>query len=209
MSRTPKARAGARGYNSPLREAQTARTRELILDALTTLLSERAADEISTKDIASLAGVADRTVSRHFPDRSSLRDGLAQRATVVDEPEFDTLETLDALADILPQVYARFDEHEALTRAAVLLNADPRRLASATKQRSLRWRTITDRTFPELDDSQRLGLMALTHMLGSSQTWLRLREQFGVEADQSGVVAAWALQALLNETRRGNEPPSG
>ena len=47
---------------------------------LTTLLGDRRADEVTTRDIATLAGVSERTVYRHFPDRRALLDGLSQRS---------------------------------------------------------------------------------------------------------------------------------
>lgn len=208
MERKQKTDLGTRDYHSPLRAAQVAHTRDLILDALTALLSEHPSDEISPNDIASRADVAERTVYRHFPDRSSLHDGLAQRALDVGGPDIDDVDTLDDVVDIVPEVYATFDQHEALTRAAVLLSADPRRMAADSKRRSQKWSAATDRTFPDLDQSQRLGLTAMTRIFGSAQTWLRLREEFGMDADQSGALAAWAMQAMLNDTRRGNPPPS-
>ena len=59
-------------YTSTLRDRQVAQTRELILDALTALLGDRRADEVTTRDIAAAAGVSERTVYRHFPDRTAL-----------------------------------------------------------------------------------------------------------------------------------------
>jgi AcrR family transcriptional regulator len=73
MSETPE--SDSRPYTSTLRERQVAQTRELILDAVTTLLADRRADEVATRDIAAAAGVSERTVYRHFPDRDSLLDG--------------------------------------------------------------------------------------------------------------------------------------
>jgi AcrR family transcriptional regulator len=78
MSESPP-QSDARPYRSTLRERQVAQTRELILDAVTTLLADRRADEVSTRDIAAVAGVSERTVYRHFPDRDSLLDGLSRR----------------------------------------------------------------------------------------------------------------------------------
>ena len=205
---TPTSSAGSRGYNSPLRQAQADQTRDLILDALTALLADLPSDEISIRDLAGSAGVAERTVYRHFPDRTALHHGLSQRARDVGGVDLDDDATLDDLAAIMPAVYAGFDEHEGVTRAAVLLNADPRRLASDTKQRTHEWMSVTRRTFPELSELQTTGLTAVTRMLGSSQTWLRFREEFGLSGEESGGIAAWAANAMLAEVRRGNLPPS-
>ena len=51
-----------RTYSSPLRKSRASRTRDLILDALTELLANHRVDEVSTKQIAELAGVSQPTV---------------------------------------------------------------------------------------------------------------------------------------------------
>ncbi|RPI05757.1 MAG: TetR/AcrR family transcriptional regulator, partial [Actinobacteria bacterium] len=67
MSEAP-SQSERRPYTSTLRERQVAQTRELILDAVTSLLGDRRADEVTTRAIAAEAGVSERTVYRHFPD---------------------------------------------------------------------------------------------------------------------------------------------
>ena len=71
-----------RPYSSPLRDSQVQRTRDLILDALTELLSEQPSDQVSTREIAERAGVSQPTVYRHYPDRQALLEGLADRVTL-------------------------------------------------------------------------------------------------------------------------------
>ena len=70
----------------------------LILDAVTTLLGDRRADEVTTRDIAAEAEVSS-TVYRHFPDREALLEGLTQRLPQLDgvKPSF-AAGGLDALA---------------------------------------------------------------------------------------------------------------
>ena len=198
-----------RSYQSPLREAQANQTRDLILDALTELLNERPSDEISTRDLAAVAGVAERTVYRHFPDRGALHEGLSQRAIDAGGKDVDDARSLDDVAEMMIEVFEHFEQHEAANRAAVLLNADPRRLAADSTRRSQTWRELTDRTFPDLDDDQRRTLAALTRILASSQTWLRLREEYAMKGHESGPAVSWAMTAMLNEVRRGNPPPLG
>ena len=60
MSEAPN-RSERKPYTSTLRERQVAQTRELILDAVTALLADRRADEVTTRDIAAEAGVSERT----------------------------------------------------------------------------------------------------------------------------------------------------
>jgi AcrR family transcriptional regulator len=194
-----------RGYHSPLRQAQADRTGELIVEALIDLLAERPSDEISTRDIARAAGVSERTVYRHFPDRRELHEALAERL-LAQPPSIDEVDDLDELAVRVADAYMAFEANSRETIAAALLNVDPRRLASDTARRSARWVDLTGRTFPDLDERQRLGLAAVTRLLGSSQTWLRLREEFGIAGDESATLAQWAIGALVEQTRRGAPP---
>ena len=80
----PARRSTGKPYTSTLRQRQAAQTRELILDAVTSLLGDRRADEVTTRDLATAAGVSERTVYRHFPDRDALLEGLSQRLPQLD-----------------------------------------------------------------------------------------------------------------------------
>jgi hypothetical protein len=61
----------ARRYVSPKREAQTAATREAILEAFAEQLSESGRDKLSPSEAAVRAGVSLRTVHFHFPNEAS------------------------------------------------------------------------------------------------------------------------------------------
>lgn len=83
-------RAPTRAYTSPLRDDQSRRTQELILDAFTELLADKRAGDITTSEIAERAGVSQPTVYRHFSDREALLAGLSARLSVLmdaDMPE--------------------------------------------------------------------------------------------------------------------------
>lgn len=68
-----------RSYHSALREEQARLTRDRILDALTALLADRRADDITTQRIAERAGVSQPTVYRYLPDRTALLNGMTER----------------------------------------------------------------------------------------------------------------------------------
>src|SRR3712207_6425766 len=61
-----------RTYNSPLREQQQERTREIIVDAICAQVVESGANDFSVQDIARRANVSLRTVYRYFPAREDL-----------------------------------------------------------------------------------------------------------------------------------------
>lgn len=197
-----------RPYSSSLRDRQAHQTRNLILDALTELLSEHAVDEISTRAIAELAGVSQPTVYRHFPDRQALLEGLSNRVSEMVELQVDTLplERLDDLAARATQDIARSEEHVVASVAEAVLNADPRRLSQASRARSDSLRRVVVASLPDYDERDHLRITALLRCIYSVQSWLRMREEFGIPGTESGEILGWALATLVKEMKTGNFP---
>jgi AcrR family transcriptional regulator len=194
-------------YTTTLRDRQVAQTRELILDAVTDLLGDRRPDEVTTRDIAMLAGVSERTVYRHFPDRDALLEGLTGRLLQLDgvAPSFET-GGLDALAPTSRRLMALLDEHFVMARAEAVFNADPRRFAAGTQANSRGMLQLIATELPELDERERRRIAAVIRCLVSTQAWLRMREEFGVPGTESGLVVAWVIETIVRELRAGNLP---
>jgi AcrR family transcriptional regulator len=197
----------SRRYNSPLRAEQAQRTRDLILDAFTDLLDDRRADDITTREIAQRAGVSQPTVYRHFPDRTALLEGLSGRiGRKVGVPSIPTPESVD---DIGPQIEAMFigsDDFAVELRAEVLLNSDPRWYAAQTRRTSEVFLRLVEEAFPELDGRRQAQVAGLLRCLGSSHSWLRMREEYGVPGTESGPMTRWAMETILAAVRRGDLP---
>ena len=208
MSTAPM-RSTNKPYASTLRERQVAQTRELILDALTTLLGDRRADEVTTRDLAAAAGVSERTVYRHFPDRESLLEGLTRRLPPLDgvKPSFGT-GGLDDLAPTSRRLMEVLDEHYVTARAEAVLNADPRRFGSDTQANTREMRELLAKELPGLSDREQLRIAAVLRCLVSTQAWLRMREEFGVLGTESGQVVAGVVDTIIRELRAGNTPAS-
>jgi len=206
MSEAPN-RSERKPYSSTLRERQVAQTRELILDAVTTLLGDRRADEVTTRDIAAEAGVSERTVYRHFPDREALLEGLTQRLPQIDgvTPSF-AAGGLDALAPTSRRLMELLDEHYVTARAEAVFNADPRRFAAGTRTNTRDMRTLLAKELPDLSEREQLRVAAVIRCLASTQAWLRMREEFGVPGTESGPVVAWVIDTIIRELRAGNAP---
>lgn len=193
-------------YSPTLRERQVAQTRDLILDALITQLGDHRADEVTTRDIATLAGVSERTVYRHFPDRRALLDGLSQRLPPgPDIPSFGA-GGLDDLAATSRRLMELLDEHYVAARAEAVLNADPRHFAADTQANTRDMRDLLAAGLPDLDERERIRIAAVFRCLVSTQAWLRMREEFGVPGTESGPVVAWVIDTIIRELRAGNTP---
>jgi AcrR family transcriptional regulator len=196
-----------RRYSSPLREEQAQRTRELILDALTALLAERRADEVSTRQIAERAGVSQPTVYRHFPDRRALIEGLADRVDrQVAAQSTHIPQTLEDWAAWAPHANRMADDHAVEATAEAVLNADPRRYSEASRRRTEELRASVARSLPDLDAVDQHRVTALLRILASAQAWLRMREEFGLTGADSGALVGWAIRVLTQAIRDGDFP---
>lgn len=197
-----------RSYSSPLRERQARQTRDLILDALTDLLETHRADEVTTRELARAAGVSERTVYRHFPDREALLGGLSDRLRSLTgtSPPGGPIESVDDLPMVAIRVMAGLDQFHAAARAEALFNADPRRFSPDTRENTVQFRQMVAAAFPELDEREQVRLAAVIRCLLSAQAWLRMREEFGVPGVESGPTVAWVLDTIFTEIRRGGRP---
>ncbi len=197
-----------RPYSSPLRDRQAQQTRDHILDSLTELLGELPATEITTREIAERAGVSQPTIYRHFPDRQALLEGLTARieAFVADAGEVESIETIDELVARAVRGIALTETRVVEATAEAILNADPRRLSSGSRARSAELRRVVENSFPDYDERDHLAITALLRNLYSVQTWLRMREEFGILGEESGPILAWAMEVLVKEIRAGNFP---
>jgi AcrR family transcriptional regulator len=200
-----------RQYSSPLRERHAQQTRDLILDAVTALLETRRIDEVTTREIAQTAGVSERTVYRHFPDRDALLTGLSARLVRElgdrQDPMRPRIDTVDDLKAAVVRLMAGLEEFHVAARAEALFNADPRRFSPDTRANSEQFPIAIAAILPELGKQECLRLAAVVRCLLSAQAWLRMREEFGISGDDSGPVVAWVLDAIVNEVHRGNLPP--
>jgi AcrR family transcriptional regulator len=196
-----------RPYSSPLRERQAQQTRELIVDTLVDLLETRRADEVTSRDLARTAGVSERTLYRHFPDREALLAGLSERVVHLANPAPGIpVDSVDDLPGVAVALMAGLDEHHVAARAEALLNADPRRYSPATREHTERMRELVAEAFPDLDEREQVRVTAVVRCLVSAQAWLRMREELGVPGAEAGPTVAWVLETLFREIRRGHGP---
>lgn len=197
-----------RPYHSPLRERQAAETRHLILTALARVIAEQGTSDFTVEDVAEQAGVAIRTVYRHFPNRQALLDGLAE---VLDEQFADlrAADELPGLADdvahtdellsVVPAVMRRFDELEPFSTAMVLTANRGMLRSQRHERRTLQFRTIFADKLERVDPDERDAVFAVVRHLLSSQTWFALRKEFGLEGEAAGRAVARAIAATLED----------
>lgn len=195
-----------RRYHSPLRERQAAETRHLILEALAQVIAERGTSDFTVDDVAEQAGVATRTVYRHFPNRQALLDGLTEaiddefadlRAADEVPGLADEVASADDLLATVPAIMRRFDDLEPFSTAMVLTANRGLLRSRRHDQRTRLFRAIFDTELAALDPGEREAVFAVIRHLLSSQTWFALRKEFGVDGEAAGQAVARAIRAVL------------
>lgn len=196
-----------RTYHSPLRQRQAQQTRDLILEALTEFVAESGPDELSMQLVADRAGVNKRTLYRHFPDRAAMVNALTEQlADEVDHRPEQALASIDDLPELVASAFAQFETTATKIRAVTLLDSDPRRRSADVKDRSERWRQLLAEELPALTERQHHQLAAVLRVVGSSHSWLRLRDEFELTSTEAAEIAEVAVEAILEHARDGRFP---
>ncbi|MBW3570342.1 MAG: TetR/AcrR family transcriptional regulator [Gemmatimonadetes bacterium] len=196
-----------RDYRSPLRREQAEQTREKILDAVVEEMSEGGLHTFSVAAAARRAGVAERTVYRHFPDLEALIEGLDTRFAALNlqaEPERP-----EELPEAPSRLFALFDAHENLVRARLQtdLGQEVRRRERAKRARWLQG--VLEEATEHLSSAGRRRVAAVLHHLVSSESWRMMKDEFGFDGAESGLAVGWAVGLIVAALRDGDTGVEG
>ena len=178
-------------------------TRLRILRAFTDVLADPAAEDVTIPLVARRARVSLRTVYRHFPTREALFDAWAEW---VDQNLQIHLHSYPEQADRLPEftreLYRSYDESEPVVEAMLNSKAG-RTVRERTRRRRQRQfeRAMSELT-EELEPTERLRALGVVYLLVSAPAWQAMRDQWGLDGEQAGKAAAWAVRVLTDELRR-------
>ncbi len=197
----------SRSYDSSYRASQTEQTRNLILDTLAEMVAEDGFEGIIVKDLAARAGIAARTIYRHFPDRNALHDGLADRLAESTGPAV-TLAEWQTWPELFQSVYADFDRDEVANTVGAKLNAIRARSPADSMRRRQMFHDSIVANFSSFDDAEIEAMLAVVAILGSSRTWLRLKDEFDMPGTQSGPIMRWIMELVLADIEKNGGPPS-
>jgi AcrR family transcriptional regulator len=183
----------------PLRERHKETTRGTILRALADIVSEGDVHSFTVQQVADRAGVAHRTVYRHFPSREALLEALAEwldaelgrRGT----PVFPR--TLDELPEAAELVFELFDEYDAIVRALAITYAATGIRPPTRKARTEAFRRVIDTGMPHLSAEERQRFFVVSRALMNSQTWQFFHDHLGMDGAESGRAVSWAIRTLV------------
>lgn len=187
-----------RPYTSTRRAEAAARTRELILEAVAKGLADGGMDAVSFESIAQHAGIAARTVYRHFPTRERLLtafwDWLMERLDFKDYPR-----TEQELLSAVPRVFAMMDRNERLVRSylASQLIREIRQPVEPQRNRDIS-RCIAGAT-AGLPEREIQRAIAVIQALFSAPVWQVMRDRVGLTGKQAGEAVSWTIEVLLRE----------
>jgi AcrR family transcriptional regulator len=176
-------------------------TRARILDAVGAEITRGALHELSMEAVARRARVSARTVYRYFPTKDDLLtafwDWFLDQLGVGDDPV-----SADELPDFVDRLFEMFGRQEPLMRGFIASRAG----AEARRASFPRRRRQIERSLESLTDKMdradaRLALAAL-HLCYSANSWLTMRDMWGLSSAEAGRAAAWAMRVLLSELRR-------
>lgn len=180
-------------------ERQRLATRQAILDAALRLLREEPARPFTHEAVAERAAVAARTVYRHFPARADLTLALWERIRDATGTRWPRTE-----AEILPALrvtFEQFDEHEALTRAAIASAASTSYPVHGSAEGRAAFREALAELLAALPRDEGDRLVANCLAIYSAPFWQMLRDRGHLSAADARTAGAAAIEAVLTAAR--------
>ncbi len=189
------------GTVSSFHERTRNASREAILEAVERRLSHADLDELTFAQVATEAGVAERTVYRHFPTKNELLEAFwlhVQRRLGLEASVRSWSDYLGSRA----ATFAEMQRREPMMRA--LLGSAQARDARARLKRERQdgIRRVVREAVGDLAEPQFTELCALVHVLGSAPTWQALKDSWGIEGERAGRLAASAIAILAEAAKR-------
>lgn len=189
----------ARTYSSPLRAEQAEQTTARIVQAAVDLLSEGDASDLSMAEVAERAGVSVRTVYRSFAGKDELLDGvigwinahIEERTAARPETRRDLETTTGDVIEVIFQI-------EPLYRALFATAAGRASHQRTAPERRAGMRAAYAAEIEGLDDGEALRLLAVLHLVASSNGALFMKDYWDLPPEDIGRVIEWAIRVLAD-----------
>ncbi len=195
-----------RQYNSPLRQQQSAATRERIVAAgaeLVRSLPDWDWTNLTARAIGERADVSERTVHRYFPTERKLRDAVLQRLVEESGIDLGSL-TLDNFAQTTSGLLGFLSSFAA--SASTSTNVGDPTLISIDQLRCQALLQAVHRAIPN-DTSQDLeAVAALLDLLWSPPPYERLITAWRFENQRAIGAITWLIALIQEAVRDGRGP---
>lgn len=195
MSRSP--------LNAPLSlgERHVENTRRWIVTAALDLLEQDGGVPLTNASIAARCGVSERTVYRHYASRDALLNDVATEVgRRLDPPPVPG--SIGELVDFPGQLFGRFEECAALTRAALQSELFARLRDGVSVSRGTALKRLLDRDLPDSCKEQRKLTANNLRYLLTATTWNYYRNQLQLSAEVTVASVCLAVDQLLAGLRQ-------
>lgn len=192
-----------RSYESPVRRERAAQTRDRIVAAGAELVHSFATwdwSELTVRGVAERAGVAERTVYRHFATERELRDAILARLQEEAGVSVDGLQLSDFAA-----VTARVVSYLSTFAIEPKVLTDPTFVAIDQQRRAALLQALESRT-EGWSDRDRTMAASLLDVFWSVPTYERMRSTWELSHDDIGLAIGWVIGLIEAAITEGGTP---
>jgi AcrR family transcriptional regulator len=193
----------SRPYNSPVRQAQAAQTRDRIVSAGAELAhSLKSWDwrDVTVRAVAERAGVNERTVYRHFATERELRDAILGRLEEEAGISVDGLELSD-FAETTARVLSYLSTFAVVPKVAL----DPAFVALDERRRAALVGAVAERT-PDWSERDQRVAAALLDVFWGVPTYERMRATWGLSDEETSRAITWVISLVEAAIAEGGSP---
>jgi TetR/AcrR family transcriptional regulator, regulator of autoinduction and epiphytic fitness len=188
------------------RTVRAERTRKALVEALLALLDE-GQPRPTAAEIAARAGVSERSVFQHFPDREALFEAVAreqyQRVVPTLVPVDSSLPLAERIEQFVQQRSRLYEQIGGVRRAGLLIEHESTSvagwLATARQQKAAEVERVFLRELDELPPDERDPLRASLVMISSWSAWDSWRTHQRLSVPRARAALRAALTALLRQ----------
>ena len=181
---------------TPLRADHAEQTRGRILDAAIAQMSDAPVESLTVAGVAKRAGIAERTIYRHFQTRDALLAAVWPRMqSLVGSRGFP--QTAADLVATPRRLFPAFDSQEGPVRASVYSEAGREVRLRANDERKEAMLACVRDALPELDAEAAHRRAAAVQLLNSAFAWSAMRDFWDLDGKAAGEAAAEAIAILL------------
>ncbi len=184
-----------------LRERKAQALRDSVLDVLLEHVKADGFEDFAMEDLARSAGVSRRTLYRLFPTREALLAAAGERfaGTVGMTEDIGGPDELSATF----REGSRLMERRADLARALYRSTVGRGIRAG--QRSRRIQVIESALRPlttKLDEDEARRVTAVIAFLISSNTWITIQDESGLDGDEIRLGVSWAIDLLVDDLKR-------
>lgn len=186
------------GTTNTLRERQKDSTRNEIVRVALQML--RLKGEISHESIAAVAGMAARTVYRHFPSREALIAATWEQVKADTDTRFPQME--EEILTLTPSMFRNFNKHERLVRAFLSSGVAVEVGDRGAQEGRRAFQGALHSATKHLPPKKRKQAIAAFLALYSASTWRLMRDRGELSPEEAAEGVTWILSMLLKSLKK-------